>query len=207
MTEAGIQSLSQNENGFLMMIESALIDKAGHKFSQEMGVYEVAALNDLVEYLMGFYNEHPEETLIILTADHETGNYRYDDEQLNKWKTETDFVWTDDGDEMADFVNIQWGLSSYNANLQYQINIALSQPWDTIEENRAPLYTALTLDISTLCGTQIMISEHSAQQVPLYVMGNGYEVFEGSMHIKEIPIVICEIMDWEPLPESLPYNE
>jgi len=204
MTEAGIQTLGQNEEGFVMMIEAALIDKAGHGYSQEMGTYEVAALNDLLEHLIEFYNEHPDETLIVLTADHETGNYAYDDERLDEWKASTNFVWTDDGDTMANFVNGEWGLRSYNANLQKQINIALSQPWDTIDENRAPLYTALTLDVCTIYGTQIRSSDHSAQPVPLFVMGAGYEAFDGSTHIKDVSITICEIMDWEPLPEKLP---
>lgn len=207
MTAAGIQSLDQNQEGFVMMIESALIDKAGHGFSQEMGTYEVAALNDLLEYLMEFYNEYPDETLIILTADHETGNYKHDDVLLNEWKTSTDFVWTDDGTEMAEAVNNEWGLLSYNENLQTQINVALSEPWDTIEENRAPLHTALTLDICAAYGTQITTSDHSAQPVPLFIMGSNYEAFEGSEHIKEIPITICEIMGWEALPELLPNEE
>lgn len=204
MTEAGVQSLSQNQKGFVMMIESALIDKSGHKFSQEMGVYEVAALNELMIYLMEFYNQYPDETLIILTADHETGNYTHNDDLLDEWKAGKVFTWTDDGNKMADFVNNEWRLSSYNANLQSKINVALSEPWDTIEENRAQLYTALTLDVCTKYGTQIRTADHSDQLVPLYVMGNEHEAFAGSTHIKEIPITICEIMEWEALPELLP---
>ena len=96
---------------------------------------------------MEFYAEHPDETLIILTADHETGNYAYNDELLNQWKASTDFEWSDSGEEMAKFVNSEWGLNSYDANLQTQIYTAIAKPWDTDEENRTLLYTALTLDV------------------------------------------------------------
>ena len=53
MTEAGIQSLTQSPNGFVMMIEGALIDKCAHKTSQKMTVYEVKTLNKVLETFDG----------------------------------------------------------------------------------------------------------------------------------------------------------
>ena len=203
MTEAGIQSLSQNDNGFVMMIEAALIDKCGHKQSQEMMTYQVTSLNRVLEYLMDFYKKYPDETLIILTADHETGNYSYDDELLDQWKASSNFVWMDDGYEMAKYVNEQWGLLSYDENLNDKINYAKLDAWDTIEDNRALLYTAVTMDVCQIYGTQIRTQDHSGQLVPLFVVGKGSEAFDGSTHIKEVPITICEIMGWEALPEIL----
>ena len=203
LTEAGIQSLSQNPDGFVMMIESALIDKTGHKSNQEMMTYEVSVLDDLLEHLMGFYNEHPEETLIILTADHETGNYTYDDVSLNEWKASANFTWTDDGKEMAKFIKDEWEVNSYSENLNTQISIANLNRWDTVEKNRMRLYSAVTLDICKKYGTRIRTGEHSGQPVPLYIIGKGSEEFEGSTHIKQIPITICEFMGWEALPEII----
>ena len=203
MTQAGIECLSQNENGFVIMIEAALIDKCGHKFSQEMAVYQVNLLNNVLKELMEFYNEHPYETLIILTADHETGNYAYNDELLNEWESQAPFAWTDDGKEMASFASGEWGVSSYSENLQTQINIANVGRWETEAENRTRLYTALTMDIAKECGTKIRTSDHSGQLVPLFIIGTGSEQFDGSTHIKEIPITICELMGWEALPEVI----
>ena len=203
MTEAGIQTLSQNDNGFVMMIEAALIDKSAHKQSQEMEIYEVSELNDLLKSLMSFYNEHPYETLIILTADHETGNYDYNDELLDQWKAATDFVLADSGDSMAEFLDQEWGINAYSANLQTQINIADSNPWNNEKENYALLYNALTMEVCQKYGTEITSSDHSGQLVPLFAIGTGSGEFAQSTHIKEIPIVICEIMGWEALPEVI----
>ncbi|MBN2878753.1 MAG: hypothetical protein JXN65_03890 [Clostridia bacterium] len=50
----------------------------------------------------------------------------------------------------------------------------------------------------------ILTAGHSRQDVPLYVMGNGSENFEDCEHISQIPTIICEMLDWEPLPEVLP---
>jgi len=203
MTEAGIQSLSQNENGFVMMIEAALIDKSAHKQSQEMAIYQVNVLNNVLEHLIDFYNEHPYETLIILTADHETGNYTHNDELLDSWEANDDFVWTNNGEEMAALLKQEWDIDAYSENLQTQINIALAQPWKTDEENKARLYNAVTMYVSLKYGTKITTAEHSGQSVPLFAIGKGSEEFYGSTHIKEVPITICEIMGWESLPEVI----
>lgn len=203
MTEAGIQALSQNPNGFVMMIEEALIDKSGHRRNQEAYTYQVAELNDVLGRLMEFYNEHPHETLIILTADHETGNFLHNDELLDQWKTLPDFIWSDSGSDMAAFLNSQWGLRAYDANLQTQINKANAGKWSDINEDRAVLYGAVTLEVCNIYGTKLRTNDHSGQQVPLFVIGNGNDRFEGAAHIKEIPIIICELMGWEALPEIL----
>ncbi len=54
MTEAGIQTLSQNPNGFCMMIEEASTDKTGHNELQRSTVGQVALLNDTLKGINGF---------------------------------------------------------------------------------------------------------------------------------------------------------
>jgi len=201
MAQAGIQSLSQNENGFVMMIESGLIDKCGHKANEEMEIYEIRELNNLLQELMAFYNEHPYETMIILTADHETGNYAHNDELLDQWKEKSPFVWTDSGSDMAAFLTQEWGINAYSKNLETQINKSNAAEIGTISDNRAYLYTEVTMYTAGKYGTKIRSSEHSGQLVPLFVIGTGSDIFEGSTHIKEIPAKICDIMGWAPLPE------
>ncbi len=58
---------------YFFMVESGLIDWAAHdNFLDEM-TGEVYALSNAVELALEVYNQYPEETLIIVTADHETG--------------------------------------------------------------------------------------------------------------------------------------
>ena len=70
--QAGINVLD-NENGFFMMCEGGKIDWAGHANDAATSIHETLALSDAVQVAIDFAAEHPDETLIIMTADHETG--------------------------------------------------------------------------------------------------------------------------------------
>ncbi len=61
-----------NENGFFIMCEGGRIDTALHANDAATAVGEVSAFGDAVEEAVKFYKKHPDETLIIVTADHET---------------------------------------------------------------------------------------------------------------------------------------
>lgn len=68
----GIELLD-NEKGFFMMVEGAKIDLANHENDAATMIGETLAFSDSVNVAIEFYNQHPEETLIIVTADHESG--------------------------------------------------------------------------------------------------------------------------------------
>ncbi|HNW98258.1 MAG TPA: alkaline phosphatase [Bacteroidales bacterium] len=71
-TETAINSL-KNDTGFFIMVEGGKIDWACHDNDAATAVGEVIAFNDAVKKAYGFYLKNPENTLIIVTADHETG--------------------------------------------------------------------------------------------------------------------------------------
>ena len=73
MTSAGIRALEGNEKGFFMMVEGGKIDWACHANDVGAVIYDVFALADAVEEAVAFAQKHPEETLIVVTGDHETG--------------------------------------------------------------------------------------------------------------------------------------
>lgn len=62
-----------NDKGFFMMVEGGKIDWACHANDAGSTMADTQALNDSVEEAVKFYNEHPDETLILVTGDHETG--------------------------------------------------------------------------------------------------------------------------------------
>ena len=72
ITEKAINYLD-NENGFFMMVEGGKIDWLCHANDAGATVQEVIDFSDAVDVAIEFYNQHPDETLIIVTADHETG--------------------------------------------------------------------------------------------------------------------------------------
>lgn len=68
----GIQLLD-NDAGFFMMIEGGKIDWACHANDAATTVREVIAFDEAVAAAHEFYKKHPDETLIVVTGDHETG--------------------------------------------------------------------------------------------------------------------------------------
>ena len=70
--EKGIEVLD-NEKGFFMMCEGGKIDWACHANDAASTIHDTQALADAVQVAIDFAAEHPEETLILVTGDHETG--------------------------------------------------------------------------------------------------------------------------------------
>ncbi|OON94289.1 MAG: alkaline phosphatase, partial [Candidatus Epulonipiscium fishelsonii] len=71
--EKGIEVLDNEDKGFFMWIESGKIDWAGHANDAMANIHDTIAFDEAVEEAISFYNKHPEDTLIIVTGDHETG--------------------------------------------------------------------------------------------------------------------------------------
>lgn len=69
----GINVLDNDDKGFFMWIESGKIDWAGHANDARANIGETIAFDEAIQEAIKFYNEHPDETLIIVTGDHETG--------------------------------------------------------------------------------------------------------------------------------------
>lgn len=74
MTEAGIKHLKKYApNKFFMMVEGGSIDHAGHANDPSGLVMETIGFDKALKLAYDFYLAHPDETLIVVTADHETG--------------------------------------------------------------------------------------------------------------------------------------
>lgn len=70
--QKGIDTLD-NEKGFFLMTESGKIDWAAHANDAKTVIEDVLAFEDSIQVAIDFAKKHPEETLIIVTGDHETG--------------------------------------------------------------------------------------------------------------------------------------
>ena len=74
LVRASIDFLYEEDGeGFFVMSEGGRIDWASHGNDTKAVILETLSLSDAVAEAVRFYNEHPDETLIVVTADHETG--------------------------------------------------------------------------------------------------------------------------------------
>ena len=74
-TRKGIELLD-GEHGFFMMVEGGKIDWCCHANDLAACIHETLAFNEAVEVAYAFCRRHPQEALLIVTADHETGGIK-----------------------------------------------------------------------------------------------------------------------------------
>ena len=71
-TKKGIELLD-NPKGFFFMIEGGKVDWACHANDAGAAIHDVLALDAAIRAALDFAKQHPKETLIVVTGDHETG--------------------------------------------------------------------------------------------------------------------------------------
>ena len=79
-TKHGIELLD-NPNGFFMMVEGGKIDWACHRNDVAAAIRDVLAFDAAVKEALAFARARPNDTLIVVLADHETGGMRVDAER------------------------------------------------------------------------------------------------------------------------------
>jgi alkaline phosphatase len=91
LTEKAIEILRKNENGFFLMVEGSQIDWASHDNDKRNMIKQMMDFDKAIGIARDFAKEH-KNTLVIVTADHETGGLVVlgDEEGFkikNKWTT------------------------------------------------------------------------------------------------------------------------
>jgi len=70
MTAAALQVLSRDQDGFVLMVEAASIDKQAHNMDTERWILDTIEFDRAIKVASDFANAN-EETLVVVTADHE----------------------------------------------------------------------------------------------------------------------------------------
>ncbi len=73
ITKAAIDFLSSRHDRFFMMVEGGAIDWACHSNDAAAAINDVIEFDEALRVAYDFYLHHKDETLIVVTADHETG--------------------------------------------------------------------------------------------------------------------------------------
>jgi len=71
--KSAIKILSRNKKGFVLMVESARIDKYSHSMDAERAIYDTIMLDDAVKAAKEWSRANGNDTLILVTADHTHG--------------------------------------------------------------------------------------------------------------------------------------
>jgi alkaline phosphatase len=121
-----------DEEPFIIVCEEGRIDWSAHGNKTMSMVHDVLSLNETVKKALEFYYAHPDETLIVVTADHETGGPAIGDGQ--EWKS--DFIdW--------EILEKSWiecgGKNNLNRQDNRALNYAAQVGWTTENHSGAPV--------------------------------------------------------------------
>lgn len=82
-TEKAINVLKNNSNGFFLMVEGSMIDWGGHDNNTAYVVQETLDFDRAIGKALEFASSN-NETLVVITADHETGGMTLNGGDINK---------------------------------------------------------------------------------------------------------------------------
>lgn len=199
ITSAGIKFLeNRDKDGFFMMIEGGKIDYAAHNDDGATVFHEVLDLDSAVAVAYEFYKKHKDETLIIVTADHETGglvlgykgDYSLNLKALSAQKASVE--------RMIEILRAEkettWG--RINALVKENIGVKVrgnknADEKVTVDYNLAKeiAYNAI-YDLNRSAALSWASGNHSGTFVPLFAIGKGAEKFNGVIDNTDIPKII-----------------
>ena len=228
ITRAGIDFLMKKQgekNGFFMMIEGGKIDWACHANDLAF-IPELIDMDNAVKVAYDFYKQHPDETLIIVTADHETGgivlsrglyeinlaavgNQRITIEKLGKELHKMHdvkgdkLVWDDVKTFLAENFGF-WDKISLTDEQTQRLVSAFKKIMDGTSKDQRTLYQnddelAVTVrSIMSECA-QVgwHVTSHSNGYVPCFAIGVGAEQIHGRIDNTEIPKIVAKAAGWK----------
>lgn len=228
ITRAGIDFLMKKQgekNGFFMMIEGGKIDWACHANDLAF-IPELIDMDNAVKVAYDFYKQHPDETLIIVTADHETGgivlsrglyeinlaavgNQRITIEKLGKELHKMHDVkgdkllWDDVKTFLAENFGF-WDKISLTDEQTQRLVSSFKKIMDGTSKDQRTLYQnddelAVTVrNIMSECA-QVgwHVTSHSNGYVPCFAIGAGAEQIHGRIDNTEIPKIVAKAAGWK----------
>ena len=202
ITAAGIDFLEgKSKKGFFMMIEGGKIDYAAHNDDGATVFQEVLDFDAAVAVAYEFYKKHKDETLIIVTAAHETGGlvlgYRGDytlylkalssqkvsvERMIEILQAEKETTW----ERLEQLVkkNIGVGIRNKKANGE-----RVTVDYDLAREIA---YNAV-YDLNRSAALSWASGNHSGTFVPLFAIGKGADMFNGVIDNTDIPKIIRQL--------------
>ena len=222
MTQRAIDTLSKNENGFFLMVEGGKIDWACHSNDAATVFHEVMDMDNAIKVAYEFYEQHPDETLIVVTADHETGGivlgkgpYTLNLQALKSQKV-SESGYTKIVNELRKKYKNQVPWEVIKQSLKDNFGF-----WDSIQLNEKQEASLKKVYDESFSGKEIDLTKseyqqdeplaaeakrilddialvgwtsggHSGGYVPVFAIGAGAQLFQGRIDNTEIPVKIAE---------------
>lgn len=223
ITRSAIDFLSKDmSKGFFLMVEGGKIDWACHSNDAATAFREVQDFDNAIKIAYEFYKQHPDETLIVVTADHETGGivlgtgqYKLNLKVLESQEmSESGFTKVLNAMRKKYKNNVPWEAvkESLEENFGFWDEIKLTEKQEerllsvyekTLKGQKAKMEKSeYAQDEALAAEAKRIISEtaligwtsggHSAGYVPVFAIGAGAGNFSGRLDNTQIPALIAK---------------
>ncbi|PHJ38326.1 alkaline phosphatase [Desulforamulus profundi] len=205
IAEKGIEVLSKYQKGFFMMVEGGRIDLACQMNDARRSIQETLAFDQAIAKAYEFYKKYPNETLILVLADHETGGMAlgYGTNGFLNIKTlldatnyKKDYVKHYTGDRIAYFTYIEQDLGLIN--LKEDEKAKIERAMDGVEKSgdQLQIYIAIQNVLSNRAGIAWTTLGHTGSCVPISAVGVEAQKFGGFKDNTEIAKTLAILMNF-----------
>ncbi len=195
MTQKSLELLSQNDKGFMLLVEGSIIDWAGHANDIATAMGEMDEFARAIEVVEAFIRKHP-DTLLVITADHETGGLTVGANDSKSWDPAVLHKVKASPMTMAKQLT---GRGDWRTGLAELIGFEPAEAeWKTLSEAHAKdeqHFTSAIIDLINLrSNTGWTTNDHTAADVQVFAKGSASGLFAGSQENTEIADKLSELL-------------
>ncbi len=188
MTGKAIELLSANDAGFFLMVEGSQIDWAGHGRDISGVISEMQGFLEAVDVALAYAWEQG-DTLVVITADHETGGLSLGRDGIYAWNPVPmrGMTLTPEGITEQFMMDEEASLAALlQAAVPFELTSLEREALGAVERDEDEAYDALTEIMTERTLTGWTTHGHTGVDVPLYVSGPGSEAFQGVLQNEEL---------------------
>lgn len=204
LTNKGIDVLeARNKNGFFMVVEGGRIDHASHANDVAGTIHDTLAFDKAIQAAMKFYNNHKDETLIVIAGDHETGglgmgvgfknivNPTIIDNIKVSIEDTLQKKYNGNRNEYFKYISKNLDLNNLTREEKLKITRAMDAEDKNKKDNKSygtykPTSIAVAHIINERAGVGFTTFDHTGSQIPLSAIGTNSESFGGFKDNTEI---------------------
>lgn len=228
ITRAAINFLTKKQSekdGFFLMVEGGKIDWVSHANDMST-IPEVLDMDEAVKVAFEFYQQHPDETLIVVTADHETGGFslggshsslnlqaeRFQRMTINKFGKELHKLHEQLGEKydwetVKNFLTENFGFwkdveltDKQTKRIEdsfHRVMAGKGESLKTLYQMDDELANTVKYVFNECCRCKWASTDHSDGYVPAFAIGVGSELINGRMDNTEIAPAMAKAAGWK----------
>lgn len=190
MTRKSLDVLDENKQGFFLMVEGGRIDHAGHANDPATIIQDTLAFDEAVREALEFAKKD-RDTLVVVTADHETGGmsigakglYGFNKDTITKVKRSSEYIASQLDENRSNIKEVMG---------QYAGITKLSAEEEKILRNTKNPEQSIAKVISDRALIGWATTGHTAAHAPIYAYGPQSQSFTGTMDNTDIPKIMMK---------------